>query len=538
MYMYLFAVVLLGIVVFVHELGHFIFARLFNVRVLAFSLGFGKVMVKWKRGDTEYRISAIPLGGYVKMLGESPEDEKVLENNEYPYSYSHKKWWQKVIIAFAGPFFNIVLAFFVFMTVSFYEYSAPAPVIEFLEPTGAAAIAGMSEGDKITEINGQPVYVWEDIQLSMSKIGKNENVCEKTEITVQKVFSGEIKKYTVIPKKGEYKDLFNENIERCELGIARLPKDAAIALTNKLDNLQTGDKIDSVDGRPVSRFYELKELTSKPFSRLSVTRNGQKLEFTLPGYEWMLFSSSVVHGGLVISKVEKDSISESVGIKEGDIITSLNGKTISVPYQFISTLQEMKQGDAVEIRLVRNNVPQTVNFKVDIEEKENQFTGMKDRTVKWGAQFAFNYDAPEVFAKRANPALFSLKYSVEQTVNIIGTTFKGFWYLITGKMSSKSLGGPIMIFDISKKAAEAGFKHFLYILAVISINLGIINLFPVPVLDGGYIVMYTLEGVFKKTIPVSVKEKMLMVGMALLLLLMVYAIFNDVTRYFSMFLGG
>ena len=95
-----------------------------------------------------------------------------------------------------------------------------------------------------------------------------------------------------------------------------------------------------------------------------------------------------------------------------------------------------------------------------------------------------------------------------------------------------------MIFDISKKAAEAGLRHFLYILAVISINLGIINLFPVPVLDGGYIVMYTLEGAFRRTIPVSVKEKMLMVGMALLLLLMVYAIFNDVTRYLSIFFGG
>lgn len=538
MYMYLFAVVLLGVVVFIHELGHFIFARLFNVKVLAFSLGFGKSIFKWKRGDTEYRISVVPLGGYVKMLGESPEDEKSLEDNEYAYAYSHKKWWQKVVIAFAGPLFNIILAVFVFLFVSFYEYSAPAAIIEFIEPFGAASIAGMAEGDTIVEINGRPVSVWEDIQISMSKIGKNETLCSETEIKVKKAFSGEVVPYKVAPKKGKYTDVFNEEVIRCELGIARLPKDTSIALVSNFKGLQTGDIVEAVDGVKVNRFYELTELTRKPFRNLSVLRDGTLIEVPVQPEIFYTFLNSIVHGGLVIAKVEKDSVSEKVGIKEGDIIVSLNDRDISVPYQFISSLQEMKQGDSVEIKLIRDKVYQVVKFNVDVEEKDNEFTGMKDKQVKWGARFAFNYDVPEVFAKRANPVLFSLKYSVEQTGNIIGMTFKGFWYLITGKMSSKSLGGPIMIFDISKKAAEAGFKHFLYILAVISINLGIINLFPVPVLDGGYIVMYTLEGVFRKTIPISIKEKMLMFGMILLLLLMVYAIFNDVTRYLSVFLGG
>lgn len=536
--MYLFAVVLLGVVVFIHELGHFIFARLFGVKVLAFSLGFGKAIFKWKKGDTEYRISIVPLGGYVKMLGESPEDEKSLEDNEYHHAYSHKKWWQKVTIAFAGPFFNIVLAVFVFLIVSFYEYSAPAAIVEFIDPLGAAAVAGISEGDTILEINGRKVSVWEDIQVSMSGLGKTGSFCNEATVIVKKAFSKEEVTYKVNPRKGEYEDIFNEKVERCELGIARLPKDTTIALVNNFIGLQTGDRIDAVDGTKVGRFYELIEYTRKPFKQLTVTRNGSTVEVEVSPEYFYGFGTSIVHGGLVISKVEPGSISEKVGIKEGDIIASLNNQDISIPYQFISSLQNMKQGDQVSIKLIRDKVIKNVEFTVDVEEKDNEFTGMRDRTVKWGAQFAFNYDVPEVFAKRADPLLFSLRYSVQQTGNIIGMTLKGFWYLITGKMSSKSLGGPIMIFDISKKAAEAGLRHFLYILAVISINLGIINLFPVPVLDGGYIVMYTLEGVFKRTIPVSVKEKMLMVGMALLLLLMVYAVFNDVTRYLSIFFGG
>lgn len=536
--MYLFAVVLLGIVVFVHELGHFLFARLFKVKVLAFSLGFGKAIIKWKRGDTEYRISIIPLGGYVKMLGESPEDEKALEDNEFQDAYSHKKWWQKVIIAFAGPFFNIILAILVFFMISFYEYSAPASVVEFMDPSGAASEFGISEGDTIVEINGNPVYVWEDIQLSMAGLNKNDAFCSETEIKVRKVFSGETATYKVVPKKGKYTDVFNEEIERCELGVARLPKDSSIALLNNINGLQNGDVVESIDGKNVKRFYDVVELSKKPFRQMTILRNGQKQTVELSAEDSVLFSSSIVHGGLIITKVEKGSLSETVGIKEGDVVTALNGKDISVPYQLVSSMQEMKQGDDVEIKIIRNNVAQSVKFKIDIEEKNNEFTGMKEKQVKWGAQFAFNYNAQEVFASRADPLLFSFKYTANQTTNIIGMTLKGFWYLVTGKMSAKSLGGPIMIFDISKKAAEAGLKHFLYILAVISINLGIINLFPVPILDGGYIVMYTVEGIIKKTIPVSVKEKMLMVGMALLFLLMAFAIFNDFTRYFSVFFGG
>ena len=130
-----------------------------------------------------------------------------------------------------------------------------------------------------------------------------------------------------------------------------------------------------------------------------------------------------------------------------------------------------------------------------------------------------------------------MRYAVKETVEIISTTFKGFAYMVSGKLSAKGLGGPIMIFDISKRAAEAGFKYFLMMMAMISINLGIINLFPIPVLDGGYVVIYGIEGISGKTIPQKIKERALMVGLVLLSLLMVFAVFNDFARYIPMFFG-
>ncbi|MGI6395554.1 MAG: RIP metalloprotease RseP [bacterium] len=532
MYMYLFAILLLGIVVFIHELGHFLFARLFGVRVLAFSLGFGKPIFKWKKGDTEYRISLIPFGGYVKMFGESPEDEKVLSEEEYEFAYQHKLWWQKIIIAFAGPFFNIAMAFFVFIFVSFFEYSAPAAIVEYVDIKGPAAAAGIEEGDKIIEINGKPVHVWEDIQLNISSELK-ENRCLVVNIVTEKI-DGKKASFAVTPRTGTYTDAFNEEVKRCEIGIARLPRNASIALTSPFDGLQNGDVILSIDNHPVTRFYEIeKRLKTLSFKSLKVQRNNEEIELAFENIEE---APSFVHGGLIISKVEEGSFSQKTGIEEGDIVTAVNGNKISIPYQFYSIMQKLKEGDETQISIVREGAEQTINFKASFEERENEMTGFTDKNIRWGANFAFNYDTPEVFAKRANLVNFTFRFAFEKTYEMIEMTLKGFWYLITGKMSAKSLGGPIMIFDISKRAAEAGLKHFLFILAVISINLGIINLFPVPILDGGHIVMHTIEGIAGKQIPVSIKEKMLTLGLALLLMLMAFAIFNDFSRYVSIFM--
>ena len=536
MYMYLFGIILLGVVVLVHEFGHFIVARMCKVRVEVFSIGFGKPLLKKRSGDTEYRISLVPLGGYVKMLGETTSEENEVDEKDLPFAFSAKKWWQKVLIVFAGPLFNLIFAFIVLMVVACFMFSAPSSVLEFVSPDGAAYAAGISDGDRIVKINGEDVAVWDDIPSILSPLSGK---CDIVTVKVEKAFTKEVKTYTVTPKAGSYTDPFGDTHPRCELGVVRAPREPKIFLLKEFSGLENGDVVRSIDGEKIERYYELSERIKKPFKKMVVSRGGKEIEVDFPEKtaEESAEELVIAYGGLVIDEVKSGSYSEKVGVKKGDFITAVNGTEVSAPFQFYSVMGKLKEGDHVKLSLIRDGNPLDIEFTASFDETENEMTGMRDKRINWGAYFDYDPDVKEVYARRNNIVTFPVRYAAKEVVDVIGATFKGLAYMISGKISTKGLGGPIMIFDISKRAADAGVRYFLAIMAMISINLGLINLFPIPVLDGGYVVMYGLEGIFRRTIPQKIKERALMVGLFLLCALMVFAIFNDFARYIPMFLN-
>ena len=538
MYMYLFGIVLLGIVVLVHEFGHFIVARMCRVRVEIFSIGFGKPLFKKKSGDTEYRISLVPLGGYVKMLGESTSEGDDIEEKDRPFAFNTKKWWQKVLIVCAGPVFNLIFAFLVLMVVSCFMFSAPSSVLEFVSSDGAAYAAGISDGDRIIKINGEDIAVWDDIPSILAPM-TDSGKCENITVEVEKAFTKEVKTYTVTPKTGSYTDPFGDTHSRCELGVVRAPREAKIFLLKEFAGLENGDVVRSIDGEKIERYYELAERIKKPFKKMTVLRGGNEISVDFPEKTDENKSEELViaYGGLVVNEVQSGSYSEKVGVKKGDFITAVNGTEVTAPFQFYSVMGKLKEGDNVKLSLIRDREPLDIEFTASFDESENEMTGMRDRRINWGAYFDYDPNVEEFYARRNNLLTFPVRYAAKEVVDVIGATFKGLAYMISGKISTKGLGGPIMIFDISKRAADAGVRYFLAIMAMISINLGLINLFPIPVLDGGYVVIYGLEGIFRRTIPQKIKEKALMVGLFLLCALMVFAIFNDFARYIPMFLN-
>lgn len=533
---FLLALVLFGLVIFVHELGHFLAARFFRVKIFVFSLGFGSALVSWHRGETEYRLSAVPLGGYVKMLGENTAEEEI-PPEDLPRSFSAKFWWQKVIIVFAGPLTNIVFAVFIYFLVSFFNHVSDATVIEFIAPGGPAAQTALREGDRVLAVNGRRTAVWEDLQNALPMPVAGE--CPPIKVLVARWPSGNSETVSVLPEKRRYADVFGEETDRCVMGIAALPRDTRVAFAGPVEGLKSGDIVRSVDGRPVSRWYEVVSLlTTDADHHLTVDRDGKEEKVSLTADAATQAAAVMRHGGMLVGEVEPDSVARKAGVESGDLIVAVNGVSLAAPYEFVSEVKKVREGGTVKISLYRGGEPLEKDFVLSFDSKENQYTGMTESNIRWGARFLFSYDLEPTQASRDAPLLYSARYAVEETANIAVMTVKGMYYLMTNRLPAKAIGGPILVFDISQKAAARGKKVFLSVMAMISVNLGILNLLPVPVLDGGHAVMYTWEGLTRRKIPLRVKEWSLRAGVALLMALMVFAMFNDISRYISIFSGG
>ena len=419
---------MLGVLIFVHELGHFMMARRIGVRVLTFSLGFGPKILKFTRGDTEYCVSAIPLGGYVKMAGENPEDTRTGADDEF----LSKTKWQRFQVLIMGPVMNVVLALVV-MAVVLYQgapvpaYDKHAPVIGVITEGSVAQKVGLQLGDHIRAVNGEAVEDWEDLLMVIAtKAGR--------EITLD------------IDRDG-----------------TRLQKQITPVGQGK---------------------YELGDIGVGPILNPQV------------------------------ASVNPGEAAEASGLRAGDVILAAGGER-NVKYERFIELIKANRDQPLRLEIRRDDVVQ----QLTVTPKE------VDGVVRIGARI----DGIEL--RRAEPSPWgAVKLSAAQNwewTKMILKTLKG---LFTRDTPMNQLVGPVGIAEMSGGAAQAGWLHLFTFMAMISLNLGLVNLMPIPVLDGGHIMILALEGVSRRDFSLKVKEKMLLVGFVLLLTLMVTVIYNDLTR--------
>ncbi len=583
----------IGLLIFIHELGHFLVAKKIGVKVHAFSLGFGPAIIRKQIGDTDYRVSLIPLGGYVKLAGEQREDS----NTGDDWEFMSKKPWQRAAVLVAGVTCNTILAFILFIVA--FRVGVPFITSEIGQtmPGGPAWEAGIRPGDKITRIGSVTDPDFEDIFISIALNSSPEGINMEIErdnetfdvnvmpkydasvgvqrigiapastLEVHKIFTVENADTPVqiselhvndvileangktVATASEFRGIVQANPGK-ELSLTVLRDDQNIDIkvtpsvvtrwmiglscaTSKIDGvkkdslaysigLEKGDEIVNVNSQNVHGFSELiSTIKEAPdgIITLQVNRDsGTKyLKLTKLGEETVKeFSGGIFpHYGLTVDSTVEGFPAEKKGIKSGDTITSISGEEVTEWSQLL-TIVTASQGKEFEIAWTHNYETITKTIKPQKSEKNAQgILGIKFREKK----IVRKYGLAKACVVGSHKTVINIKR--------IYLTIQGF---VSKKLSTKALGGPVLIAQASYASAQSGIGKLMYFMAIISINLAVINILPVPVLDGGHLMFIGIEKI--KGSPVSEKAMAIAnyVGMGLILTLMLYATKNDIMR--------
>jgi regulator of sigma E protease len=431
-------VFVLSFLIFFHEGGHFVLAKLFRFPVEVFSLGFGKRLFGFRRNETDYRVSLIPLGGYVKVVGLGPDESDVVQGTAEQAATQPGTRGQRLAILFAGPGVNLVLALlltaFAFtLGIEMPKYKLEPPVVRVIDRGSPAEKAGIQVGDKIVTLSGKPVSTWEEVETHLG----------------------------LAPR------------ETIQVGLVR-------------------------DGRPVQL-----AIVPEPKTKYDIGYSGLNpyipavVERLVPGYP-----------------------GEKAGLKVGDRIVSVGGRPVLLYYEVIRQVREatadfaQKGPHPIPMVVVRNG--QEITLQVTPREEAGS----------WKIGFA----PREETIRRRLPFVAAIGASWDENIRQAKLTFETVGRLFRGRASVKQLSGPIDIAKFSGEAARTGLAPLLALMGMLSLQLGILNLLPIPMLDGGQIFVTLLESIARRDFSLKVKERLLQAGFVFLVLLMVTVLYFDVVK--------
>lgn len=442
-------VIAIGVLVTVHEFGHYLAARLCGVRVLRFAIGFGRPLVRWRRSeaDTEWALCAIPLGGYVKMLDESEGEVPAAELGK---AFNRKSVWQRLTIVSAGPLANLLLAVLIYWTGFVQGVSEPRPIIG--EPAQGSAVerAALQAGDEILMVGERATRTWADVRWSLL-----HEMADRPQVEFVVRSGGQDRQ--VVLSAPRLSELSEDSDPLKELGFAPFRPDFPPVIGNVVAGgvadragIQVGDRVLAVDAKPVQQWSQLVQLisaSSERALRLELERSGKVLALDV-------VPERHAQGGQTIGRI-------GVGVEAGG------------PWR----------------------------DKLFVE-------------IRYGA-----FDA--------------LGHALVKTWEMAGFSLRMLGRMITGEVSLKNISGPLTIADYAGQSAKVGLDAYVRFLALISISIGVLNLLPIPLLDGGHIMYYLAEIAFRRPVSQRTMELGQQIGFVLLASLMAFAFFNDITRLLS-----
>ncbi len=541
---------LVGVLVVIHEFGHFVAAKLLDVKVLRFSIGYGRPLVRVKLRETEYQIGAFPVGGYVRILGVEGPDDKTGTRADAGRSFASRPLWQRLVIVFAGPMANLVLPVIIYFVFFAGHSMLPAAVIGDVLEGGAAARAGLEPGDRVLEIDGTTMRYWEEIEDAVrSAPGK--------ELHLRISRNGKVFERYVSPLEETVRSRDGQVIVQGRVGITHSPFVPLVGIIDgqapaARSGLQTGDLIISVDGQPVRNWTDVKHALGRFARRTSIVyfRGTEipgvpQVHLLAAGFADLLPETQInatlerqtytglEHAEMFVAQVDPGSPADSAGMQPGDLVVALDDKPV-VHWLDLDQRLQAEPDKPFKVTWKRAVAGKTETMSTELTQVWRKQRDEYDHTV---ARLVFGAHHDVDRGRGAMVAIdgrfgYALTKALERTGETISTMTRGFTQILAGDTPGEALGGPLMMYTVASVSGNQGWDSFLLMLALISVNLGLINLLPIPMLDGGHLLVFAIEGARRRPISAKTRERVQLAGLIVVGLITILALRNDVMRFF------
>lgn len=531
---------LIGVLVTIHEFGHFIAAKLLDFQVTTFSIGFGRPLFRARLGDTEYRVGVIPLGGYVGILGEDPTDE-----DSSPRSYHEKPLWQRLTVVFAGPFANLILPVAIYFVFFAGHTELPAAVIGDILPRGAAQSAGLEPGDRVIAIDGERARYFEDVESAVQTSSGRE-----LKLRISRG-GREFDKY-IVPISRTTRKRDGQTETHGSIGITWAP---FLPLVGVIDpdspagraGLETGDLVVSVDGEQIDNWSQLaaafedhgRRRNLAVFRGVSIAGGARLL---MPRLTALVPETRVdprgrrqSHSGLApaelfVSRVEPGSPADLAGLRPGDLFTSIDGEPVEHWMTLEQTLQS-RPDHTWTIGWQRADAGKIISLTARVKQLRQTSTdeyGNKSERLVFGAH------SRQQLGRSAMAAIdgrlsYATSRAVDRTFETVAVLASGLWAIVRGQ-APESMGGPVAMYRAASVSGEKGWSDFLLMIALISVSVGMLNLLPIPGLDGGQVLVFAIEALRHHPLSAVARDRLTFAGVVVVGVITLLAIKNDVVR--------
>ncbi len=546
----LYFALLCSVLIFVHELGHFVFAKIFGVKVLTFSIGFGPKVLRIRGRETEYCLGLLPLGGFVKMLEENRQEAILPEDKAR--TFEAQALYKRIIIVLAGPAMNVLFPVLIYFAVFAGDTRSLPSTVGVVLP-GHPAEGKLFEGDRILEIDGERVTTFAEVHRTV-----RSNPGKELRLTVFRNNA-----YVDVAVTPEEKILHKplDMVEKVgEIGI-KPSRPAAVIGVGRADSpayragLRTFDLVTEVRGRPIKTYEDLNNvlrdnrgetvpvtyLRPVRFARalgamadMGVYESGVAALTPETGHGDLFARTGMEPADLYVVDVPEGSAEWSADLRPGDRITEVDRVEVRTWSMFTDKLFEAPEKPH-KISWLRGGQAKSGTIQLRREDWVDEYGERKPRFLLRAQNWAPVVPEPMV----DNPSTLKTAFflAIEETYDVVQLIVVGIARIAQGRVSLSTLGGPITIYDVVGEEARKGVSYFVWAMGVISINLGLINLLPIPLLDGGHLLFFAFEAVLRRPLPLRVREIASLVGLVLLLCFMGVAFKNDVERRWDVIQG-